>query len=382
MVRTALAGVLAGVVLVLGGLARAGEGAPAAGGKVALGRDLRAFPEGDYEVVQSFESRTQQQAKDQPPQSTSLRNTLTFDMKFKPPGEKLEDEGHVTVAVARVQVEMEVGDTLFYDSAARPDLKVEPRRELKAVPREGGETAGQSKKDSELTMQSGQVMARQFSYLVGRSSRAVVRLSVVPNRPQIEKFEGLDVAWDEFVRESHANPKDAGGKLDETSLVMLKRTYGDSMLTRMLAQGVEFLPPAPPRDPNAPLGTVRKATVAVGDTWKVTRRLLGARFQPTDVEHTCKLIAVKDGDAVVSVAWKFDHKAQEDAKEGKSLGVAAIDETGSMELTFHATSAMLTGLKSTVIRAEKAESTDETGKPIETTSKAVETRSFVIRPKI
>ncbi len=28
-------------------------------------------------------------------------------------------------------------------------------------------------------------------------------------------------------------------------------------LNRMLAQGVDFLPPPPPRNPSAPLGTVR-----------------------------------------------------------------------------------------------------------------------------
>jgi len=384
MIRTWLVAVLAGVVLALGALARGGEGAPAAGEKVALGRDLRAFPESDYEVVQSFESRTRQQIKDQVPQTTTMRNTFTFDLKFKPPGEKLADEGEAIVTVRRVQVEMEVGDKLIYDSAAKPELKIERKPEPKVEVREGEEKseAQPSKKRPDLAMQLGQSMAKQFSYVVGRSSRAAVRLSLLPNRTQIESFEGLDAAWDQYAIESQEKPKEPGKKLGETSVMMLKRNYGDAMLNRMLAQGVEFLPPPPPRDAAAPPGTVRKAAAAVGDTWKVTRRLLGARFQPVEVEHTCKLIAVKDGEAIITVAWKFDHKDREGGTEEKPATVSRVEETGSVELAFHAASAMLTGLKSNVTRAERTERMDETGKAVETTSRALETRSFLIRPKI
>ncbi len=377
-----LAAVLAGFVAAACGLAWAGEEQPAAGEKVALGRDLRAFPQGDYEAVQSFDSRTQQQAKDQAPQTTSLRHTFTFDMKFKPPGEQLGDEGEITVTVRRIQVEMEVGARLIYDSAGKPDLKVEPRPE----PREGAEPpeAKLPKKEAGSALALGQAMARQLRYLVGRSSSAAVRVSLLPNRPQVEAFEGLDEAWNQFAKEDPENPKEPGKKLGEAGLMMLKRNYGDAMLNRMLAQGVEFLPPPgdKPRDPAAPLGQVRKASVAAGDAWKVSRRLLGAFYHPVSVDHTCTLIAVKEGGALIRVAWTLDHKEREAGKEEKAAAVSRVDETGTMELTFHAASAMLVGLKSTVTRVETTEGQDEGGRPLDITSKTVETRLFALRPKI
>ena len=53
-----------------------------------------------------------------------------------------------------------------------------------------------------------------------------------------------------------------------------------------------------------------------------------------------------------------------------------------MELTFHAASAMLVRLKSTVTRVETTERQDEAGRPLDMTSKTVEARSFSLRPKL
>ena len=261
------------------GWRRAGDAQPAAGEKLALGRDLRAFPEGRYEITQSIDSRTQQESKGQAPQTTSLQHTFTFDMEFKPPGDQIGDEGQITVTVRRVQVEMEVGARLIYNSAGKPDLKVEPD------PRQGGETseAKTPTKESESALALGQTMARQFSYVVGHSAHATVRLSVLPNRPQIDAFEELDEAWAAIGQGETRKPQGAGKKLGEIGLKALERNYGDAMLNRMLSQGVEFLPPLgeQPHDPAAPPGQIRKAAVAVGDTWKVSqaaaRRVLPPR---------------------------------------------------------------------------------------------------------
>jgi len=110
------------VLLLLGGLPAAGED-PA----VRLVRDLTRLPRGSYEIVQSYDGLTretiEEPGKEAAPTERRTSNTFTFDLKVdgSPPA--------ATVTVRRVQIRIEGGKTLAYDSDAPAAEQPEAIRE-------------------------------------------------------------------------------------------------------------------------------------------------------------------------------------------------------------------------------------------------------------
>ena len=314
--------VLAALVLAACGLTYAQGNVPPSRtrrGTGALVQDLSAFPPGDYQLEQTYQSTQERQTNDRRTPASTMENAFTFDMKYAPP-----PAGQVALRLTRVRIRIQAAQTMAYDSAGRP-----------------GDQAP--------------IFASQFKHVLGLTSRA----SLPSGGPPIKGFSGLDAGWDRYAAQ---NPDLAA------VAKMNKRNYGDGRIDRMMARGYEFLP----RPGDA-------AALRVGHSWQVTATRPGLRGRPTDTAHTCSIAEIQDGTTRITVAWKIN--AMKPMVERGKMTTFGVDEQGRLEISLHLASGLITQRKSTVKRIDQMAAGDAPGRITQHTTRLNEVKTFTIRPR-
>ncbi|MDQ7779274.1 MAG: hypothetical protein RDV41_06145 [Planctomycetota bacterium] len=318
-------------ILVITGTAYVQEPAPGAGAKVEFVRDLAQFPAGEYELVQTYDNENVADSNNEVVQKSTMTNSFAYGLNVSLEGEGATRCGRIEATMKRVLVKVVEGETFSYDSDGKPEDQFP-------------------------------IFEKQFKYVIGLTSKAEIAVGT-----GLMPFKGIDAGWEKGAAEN----SDLKGVL-----TMNKQNYGDARLDRMFAQGLEYL--FGPTDATAAAAR-RSRTLKVGDMWNVEKKGRGIRGAEVAVAHECKLEAVRDGYATVSVAWKINDMRTE--MQDGNMVTCGVDETGRVEYVFHVASGLLTTMKGVIDRGDQAAGPDGSGGIVQNTLRSHEAQSFSICQK-
>jgi len=278
--------------------------------EVAYHLNCIAYPSGDYELARSYE--TQRQTKVDNGGSTKSGQTANylFDMKYQAPHNGQVGSGRIEAVLRQLRVTIVTPDGFMsYDSNGKP--------------------ADQTP-----------ILTGQFKHIVGLASTAEVAVA------SIRPFTGLDAGWDRFAQEQRGTPAQV--------VAMNKRNYGDVMLNRIFAAGAEIIATVPMYNLSGPGAPPLPdfITMTVGDEWKFTCNRDGIGGKPIDVEHTARVMAIRDGLVTVNVSWKINGMQPQPKADG-TMVMSGADVQGGIDYTIHAASGLATDVLTTIKRVDQ-----------------------------